>query len=414
MAERRGFETTNELPLNLGIEETELIDSSDLDSFLSDADPKEVTPVNLEKEESPKASEKKESPKVKSTKQSPVEEEEEVDVDSFLDDEEVEEEEEKPKEKKSKEEEKKDPEEPVPTEDEYNPFSEFGKELYSLGVLAKGENGEEPEILTGEQLLEAIQEEKRSGAYQVLDSYLGRFGEKHKNFVLAVLEGVDPEEYFSAYSKIEAFSNLDITVEDNQKAIFREFYKGQGLKSEKIEKLLQKSIEDGDLKEDATDYHQILVNKESKSLEDIKVKKAQELGQKEQQKRDYESSIRTILTNKIKEKEFDGIPVNNDVANNAYDYLYTEKYQLPSGELLTEFDRFFLDLKRPQNHEMRVKVALLALNNFNLSVVKPSIITKETNELFANLQKKSKKSSPTTTKQTASTPTKKFQFNYPQ
>jgi|SRR5882757_1402726 len=414
MAERRGFETTNELPLNLGIEETELIDSSDLDSFLSDADPKEVTPVNLEKEESPKASEKKESPKVKSMKQSPIEEEEEVDVDSFLDDEEVEEEEEKPKEKKSKEEEKKDPEETPTTEDEYNPFSEFGKELYSLGVLAKGENGEEPEILTGEQLLEAIQEEKRSGAYQVLDSYLGRFGEKHKNFVLAVLEGVAPEEYFSAYSKIEAFSNLDITVEDNQKAIFREFYKGQGLKSEKIEKLLQKSIEDGDLKEDATDYHQILVDKESKSLEDIKAKKAQELGQKEQQKRVYENSIRTILTNKIKEKEFDGIPVNNDVANNAYDYLYTEKYQLPSGELLTEFDRFFLDLKRPENHEMRVKVALLALNNFNLSVVKPSIITKETNELFANLQKKSKKSQSPATKQTASTPTKKFQFTHPE
>ena len=418
MAERRGFDTSasQEFSLNLGIENTEEIDSSELDSFLSDADPKEIIPVTPEKEETPEVPEKKEAKPKPSVKKAPVQEEEEImDENSFLDEEE--EEENKEEETSESEDEEKDEVEPSKEEeDQYNPFAEFGKELYSLGVLTKGENGEEIAIETGDQLLEAIQEEKLQGAQQILNYHLSKHGEKHRDFLLAVFNGVDPEEYFASYSKIESFEGIDLTKEDNQKAVFREFFRRQGLKSEKIEKLLQKSIEDGDLEEFSTDYHQIIVDKDKESLDALKTKKQQEQLQKEQKEKVYENSIRTILQKKLQEKEFDGIPVSTDTANTAYDFLYTKKYQLDSGELITEFDRFFLELKNPQNHELRVKIALLALNNFDLNVVKPSIISKETDALFASIQRKNKKSTTTPVKTTPTkvSTTKKFKFDYQQ
>lgn len=420
MAERKGFDTSSsqEFSLNLDIENTEEIDSSELDSFLSDADPTQITPVNPEKEESPKASEKKES-KPKVPVRLPVQEEEDImDEDSFLNEDEEEEEPKKKEKETPKAEEKPATEEEEETsqEEEYNPFTEFSKELYSLGLLSKDENGEEPEITTGEQLAAAMQEEKLQGAQQILNYHLSKHGEKHRDFLVAVFNGVDPEEYFATFSKIESFEGLDLTKEENQKAVFREFYRRQGLKSEKIEKLLQKSVEDGDLEEFSNDYHQIIVDKDKIALDELKTKRQQEQAQKDHQDKLYDNSIRTILGKKLQEKEFDGIPVNNDVANNAYDFLYSKKYQLDSGELITEFDKYILELKRPENHELRVKIALLALNNFDLGVVKPSIISKETDELFASIQRKNKKSSTTPVKPAVpkSTPTKRFNFEYPQ
>ena len=50
--------------------------------------------------------------------------------------------------------------------------------------------------------------------------------------------------------------------------------------------------------------------------------------------------------------------------------LTQEKYKLPTGETLTEFDKFILELKRPENHTLKVKLALLAMKKLDLSNIK--------------------------------------------
>ena len=78
----------------------------------------------------------------------------------------------------------------------------------------------------------------------------------------------------------------------------------------------------------------------------------------------------TFNFDKVKEKEFDGIPINSNLANELQDFLLVDKWKTPSGETLTDFDRSILDLKRPENHELKVKVGLLFIRTcFYLHVI---------------------------------------------
>src|SRR5690606_22537409 len=109
---------------------------------------------------------------------------------------------------------------------------------------------------------------------------------------------------------------------------------------------------------------------------------------------------------KLKTKEFDGIPLNPKLAGELQDFLITDKYKTPSGETLTEFDRTILDLKRPENHEKKVKVALLLKlleKDPTLSTIKKKGISQETNTLFSEVARQSKKTSVKTSKQSKPT-----------
>ena len=76
------------------------------------------------------------------------------------------------------------------------------------------------------------------------------------------------------------------------------------------------------------------------------------------------------MSDKLKEKEFDGIPLTDQIAREGFNFLTQEKYKLPTGETLTEFDKFILELKRPENHTLKVKLALLAMKKLDLSNIK--------------------------------------------
>jgi hypothetical protein len=421
MAERKGFDAPAEYSsgFNYGIEQTSLLDSeSDTESFLSDANPEDVTPISSTPEESAPATkaDKKGSPS--STQKSQLKSEEkdeepEVTVESFLDDEdEIEKKEDKSEEKT---EDKSSETKTEITDEEENVYQLYSDTLFQMGIFSKDEDEDEVSITTPDEFKNRWEVEARKRAFSTLENFIGRFGEKTKNFVVSALNGVDPDEYYATYSNIENLSNLDITKEENQKMIFREYWKQQNLSNEKIEKRLQRAIELGELEEDSKDFHTVLMTQEEGRLTELQETTQKKLEQREKEKIAYSNGIRSILVNKLKDQEFDGIPVNDKVANEVFDFLVTEKYQLPSGELLTELDKFFLDLKRPENYEKRVKLALLAHSDFNLENVKKSAISKETNVLFGNLKKQSKKSQ-TATASSKATPTNtpRFKFNYPQ
>lgn len=414
-AERKGAELET-LPLNFGIEDTESINPIDAESFFLDSDPEEVTPLTPPSEESPVIEKKVTAPT--NSKQPKVEKKEvtvsgdtiyenenENEEKDFFGDEDDEDE---------KEEQQDDENQPTDEEKEdVNVFQTYSEALLQMGIFSLDEGEQSLSITSPEDFKARWIHERKKDAYEMLDQALARHGKKHQDFLVSVFNGVDPEEYFSIYSNIENISNLDITKEDHQKIVYREALKRQGLSGEKIEKKLQRAIELGELEDDAKDFHEILLGQEQERLSGLETKKAQELENKQREKQHYENGIRTVLSKKLQEQEFDGIPVNNKVANEVYDFLTTDKYQLESGELLTEFDKYFLELKRPENYEKRLKVALLFHSDLNLESVKKVAVSKETDHLFSSLKKTAKTKQPTTTAKKPSTPpTPRFKFNF--
>ena len=97
----------------------------------------------------------------------------------------------------------------------------------------------------------------------------------------------------------------------------------------------------------------------------------------------------------MKNKEFDCIPINSNLANELQDFLITDKWKTPTGETLTDFDRAILDLKRPENHEQKVKVGLLLKmleKDPTLSSIQKAGVTKKSNKLFGEVARQVTKS----------------------
>jgi hypothetical protein len=274
------------------------------------------------------------------------------------------------------------------TEDDINPYSVIAKELFDAGIFTKEEEEGDVDITEGNQLFERFQVEKKKGAIEIIDNFLGRFGEDYREAFDAIyVKGVDPREYFTAQQSLESFKDMDLSEESNQKKVFVEFHKQLGLSDEQIEKRLQKAIDYADLEEDAKTFHEKLIEKEAQKIEQLEQQKELERQSKLRADQEYNQSLQKILQEKITNKEFDGIPVTPKIAQDAYSFMYHKKYRSPQGEELTEFDKFLIDLKKPENYELRVKIGLLAVNKFDLSKVKQAQVSKENTKAFAALDK---------------------------
>ena len=82
------------------------------------------------------------------------------------------------------------------------------------------------------------------------------------------------------------------------------------------------------------------------------------------------------------------IRINPKLATELQDFLLVDKWKTPSGETLTDFDRAILDMKRPENHEMKVKVGLLLKlleKDPTLSTIQRTGVTKKSNQLFGEV-----------------------------
>ncbi len=363
--------------LDFGVQQTLTMGSNDLMNFLT-SDPKDITPID--KSSTTTTAETTKDVKVNTEEEDPTKKAK-SELESFLS-----------KKEEEPAETTEEPTKPETTEgednEETNPYSIIAKELYEAGILTKDEDEDDVDIIDGESLLEKFQQDKRKGAIEIIDNFLSRFGEDYKEAFDAIyVKGVDPREYFQTQSSIQNFKEMDITDEENQKKIFVEFHKQLGLTDEQIQKRLQKAIDYADLEEDAKTFHEKLIEKETKRLEELEQKKETERQSQIKADQEYNQSLQRILQEKVTAKEFDGIPVTPKLAGDTYSFMYHKKYRTPSGEELTEFDKFLLDLKKPENYELRVKIGLLAQNKFDLSKVKQVQDSKEKSKAFAALDK---------------------------
>ena len=151
----------------------------------------------------------------------------------------------------------------------------------------------------------------------------------------------------------------------------------------------------GDLESVAAKHHKVLIKKEAVKLQQLEQEKEVQLQQQAQYKQQYSTNVNQVLQDKLKNKEFDGIPLNPKLAGELQDFLTIDKYKTNSGETLTEFDKTILELKRPENHEKKVKIALLLKileKDPTLSTIQKTGITKKSNELFGEVARQASKS----------------------
>jgi hypothetical protein len=325
-----------------------------------------------------------------------------ADIQSFLYGADEEEEEEETTPQPAKKEAPKAEETPSDTEEEseeeqVSQFTALSRDLFKLGVFSKDEDEEDVSISTPEEFLERFNMEKKKGAIEVVNNFIGQFGEDYqKAFDAIFVKGVDPKDYFGTYNQIQSFSEIDLSQETNQVAVIKQALADQGFEPEDIETEVERLKNYGDLETVATKHHKVLVKKETAKLAQMEQEREKQLQQQAAVKQQYYNNVQTILQDKLKTKEFDGIPINPKLAGELQDFLLVDKYKTTSGETLTDFDRTILELKRPENHEMKVKVALLLKileKDPTLSTIQKTGITKKSNDLFGEVARQASKSS---------------------
>ena len=266
-------------------------------------------------------------------------------------------------------------------------FNALARELAQLGVFS--ELAEDANIESGEQFLQKFQEEKKKGAIEIVQNFIGKFGQDYQDaFDSIFVKGVHPRDYYGTFNQIDSFSNIDLSDENNQEYVVKETLKDQGWEPEDISKEIEKLKEYGDLETVSQRYHKVLVKKEQNKLKEQEQEAQLRHQQKAEEKQLYVNNVVRVLEEKIKEKSFDGIPINSDLANELQDFLLVDKWKTESGDTLTDFDRTILELKRPENHANKVKIALLLKlleKDPTLSTIKKSGVSKQTSELFRSV-----------------------------
>ena len=329
---------------------------------------------------------------------------EKVDIQSFLYGEDSEEEEEDdakpsatPAKKKETEPTAEETAEGEEEDEQVSQFAALSKDLLKLGVFSADDDDEEFNISTPEEFLERFNMEKKKGAIEVVNNFIGQFGDDYqKAFEAIFVKGVDPKDYFGTYNQIQSFAEMDLSQESNQVAILKQALTDQGFDPEDVDTEVERLKNYGDLETVAGKHHKVLVKKEAAKLAQMEQQKESQLQQQQAVKQQYYQNVQSILQEKLKTKEFDGIPINPKLAGELQDFLLVDKYKTASGETLTDFDRTILEMKRPENHEMKVKVGLLLKileKDPTLSTIQKTGITKRSNELFGEVARQASKSS---------------------
>jgi hypothetical protein len=283
-------------------------------------------------------------------------------------------------------------------------FTALANDLFKLGVF--NEDDDDEPITTPEQFLQKFEAEKKKGASEIVQNFIGQFGEDYQNAFDAIfVKGADPKEYFNTYNNVVGFAEMDLSQESNQIRIMKQALADQGFDPEDIDTEVERLQNYGDLESVAAKHHKVLVKKEAQKLNQLEAQAERELQQKQAVKNQYINNVQSILEDKLRTKEFDGIPLNPKLVNELQDFLLVDKWKTPSGETLSDFDRTILDLKRPENHAMKVKVGLILKileKDPTLSTIQKSGVSKKTDQLFGEVARQVTKS-----KTSTSTPTNK-------
>jgi len=285
---------------------------------------------------------------------------------------------------------------------EDNDFEALAKDLFQVGIFTlDAEEGEDEEIpTTSEEFIERFNWEKQKVAEQMVLHFANKHGEEYRDLFDAVfVKGADPKEYVTKYLEVKSFTDMDMTDEMNQERVVETGLRKQGWEEDDIKAEVKKLKLNADLETTSHRYHKALIKSEEADLVQRQETAKENLERKRIAEQQYSTNIRSILSEKLKTQVFDGIPVSRDSASKTLDFLETKKWKLPTGELITDFDRVIMDLQRPENHAIKVKLGLLFSKGYEpgkpisldvVSVAKKAVST-ETNTLFQSVRGKARK-----------------------
>jgi len=297
-------------------------------------------------------------------------------------------------EEEQEEEEATDPEKEEEESSTENPYGALSKDLFKLGVFSLGEGETEVEINNDQEFLDRFNMEARRKANEEIENYIGQFGEDYQHAFQAIYaNGVDPKEYFTSFNKISNFNELDMSKEEVQVAVIREALVEQGFEAEDIPAEIERYRNYGDLEKVSKNFQKVLIKKEAQKIEQSERESKLRIQEQQNQKQQYVKNVNNVLSEKLKTKEFDGIPVSSELAKEVQQFLLVDKYRTSTGENITEFDKVIMELKRPENHSKKVKIALLLKmldKDPSLKTLATTKVSKESNVLFEQLTSKSK------------------------
>ena len=274
-----------------------------------------------------------------------------------------------------------------------NEFENLSRELYTLNVLTPDEEGQEPVLAkTGEEFLALFNKESQKKATSWLENFLAQHGEDRRELFDAIfINGVDPKEYIPVYTQAQALEGADLTQENVQEKVMREYLTRTGYPADKIDSKIEKLKQTADLEEEAAIAHPLLVAQDKQKAKDIEEASANKLQAQKEIDDIFRTSLSKVLTEKGKGKDWDGIPITPKLVQEVFDFQYTKKWKTADGQLLTDFDKFILETKKPENIEKRIKIALLEKTGWDFSKIEKKAVSKQSSSLFASLTQKEAK-----------------------
>lgn len=299
--------------------------------------------------------------------------------------------------------------EPEATEDNDDPealYTGIAEELIKQGIFAPeyddDENEVAPVVKDANEFLQLLTQNANRVAGETIERFLDSKGpEAREIFQNIIVDGVDPKDYINRYAAIQDYKNLDLTDELNQERVVRELYRQAGFETEQIDRKIKQHKEYNDLATEAEQAQKVVVKKEEENIKLLADKKVREDNEKLRVDQEFSSNVAKILNEKARVQEFDGIPLNAEEARAVHSDLTVKKYKLENGQLLTEFEKDILELNRPANHPLKVKLALLLRTikkDPTLKTLGKKAVSKEASTLFQGIKKKQAKAGTVVTK----------------
>jgi hypothetical protein len=268
-------------------------------------------------------------------------------------------------------------------------FQLIAENLVQQGLLVLDENEEKISVKSPEELAQRFQTSFQKGAINHINNIVGQYGPEYAEaFSLIFEQGLNPYEYFTRQQQIDSIESMNLEDENVQKQVLRTYYQKQGLSTERVEAKIQKSVDFGDLEADSKEYHDILLQAERKDLEARAQQVASQREAEARQNQEYIQSVQSVLTEKLKEQDYDGIPLTAADRDKALEFISKPKWQLANGQVITDADRWWIEMK--SNPALAAKFALMASNNFDTTRIQKKSVSKENSKLFANLTQKNK------------------------
>lgn len=278
-------------------------------------------------------------------------------------------------------------------EGDENQFEIFANGLIQAGMLnvEEGEEIEWNEQTFLSKMNETIEDKAWNQLEQLATETYGEAGVQMIEDIF--INKVPVQEYLQKFSNEQIVENVDLSVEANQERVFRLYLAKTGMDEDEIQDQLNYARDNDRLEAYSQKYHTKLVEKmqqERAILAQESEARVQVMRQKEEER---EQLYADVLDGAIASGSIEGYPLNEQAANELFDFVLSKPHVLPNGQRISEFE-YKLARMRQEDPSKFLAVAKLVQSNLDLSPVKRKAVTEETNSLFNNLKTKSKKSSP--------------------